>query len=86
MQHHQSLTDNIEDQLSLASVHFQRGHYQEATDVYKRMLLENREFLALNVFVALCYCKLDYYDVSQEILQVVADCQLGDDEVMIKLQ
>ena len=24
-----------------------------------------REFLALNVYVALCYYKLDYYDVSQ---------------------
>lgn len=28
-----------------------------------------RDFLALNVYVALCYCKLDYYDVSLEILQ-----------------
>ena len=42
---------------------------QEATDIYKRLLLENREYLALNVYVALCYCKLDYYDVSLEILQ-----------------
>ena len=31
-------------------------------------LLENRDFTALNVFVALCYYKLDYYDVSLEIL------------------
>ncbi len=29
-----------------------------------------REFLALNVYVALCYYKLDYYDVSQEVLAV----------------
>jgi intraflagellar transport protein 56 len=43
---------------------------QDATDIYKRLLLENRESLALNVYVALCYSKLDYYDVSQEILQV----------------
>jgi hypothetical protein len=43
---------------------------QEATDIYKRLLLENREYLALNVYVALCYCKLDYYDVSLDILQV----------------
>jgi len=26
-------------------------HFQEATDIYKRLLLENREFLALNVWV-----------------------------------
>lgn len=27
-----------------------------------------RENIALNVYVALCYYKLDYYDVSQEVL------------------
>lgn len=26
--------------------------------------------MALNVYVALCYYKLDYYDVAQEVLQV----------------
>jgi intraflagellar transport protein 56 len=34
------------------------------------LLLENREDLALNVYVAMCYYKLDYYDVSLEILAV----------------
>lgn len=29
-----------------------------------------REYFALNVYVALCYYKLDYYDVAQEVLQV----------------
>lgn len=29
-----------------------------------------RDFLALNAYVALCYYKLDYYDVSQEVLAV----------------
>ena len=32
--------------------------------------MDNREYLALNVYVALCYYKLDYYDVSQEVLAV----------------
>jgi intraflagellar transport protein 56 len=32
------------------------------------LLLENRDYAALNVYVALCYYKLDYYDVSLEIL------------------
>lgn len=70
MTFHQKLTNSIEDQLTLASIHYERSHYQEATDIYKRLLLENREFAALNVYVALCYNKLDYYDVSQEILGV----------------
>lgn len=60
----------LEDQLSLAAVHFRRSHFQEATDIYKRLLLENKTFLALNVFIALCYSRLDYYDISQEILKV----------------
>lgn len=34
------------------------------------MQFSNRDFLALNVYVALCYYKLDYYDVSQEVLAV----------------
>ncbi|XP_054257963.1 intraflagellar transport protein 56 isoform X2 [Macrosteles quadrilineatus] len=70
MEHHQHLQDVIEDQLSLASIHYLRSHYQEAIDIYKRILLDNREYLALNVYVALCYYKLDYYDVSQEVLAV----------------
>ncbi|KAL6441899.1 intraflagellar transport protein 56 [Cataglyphis hispanica] len=70
IEYHQMLQDVIEDQLSLASIHYLQAHYQEAIDVYKRILLDNRDYLALNVYVALCYYKLDYYDVAQEVLQV----------------
>lgn len=31
MQRHQDLSEGLEDEMSLASVHYQRGHYQEAT-------------------------------------------------------
>ncbi|KAK0081438.1 hypothetical protein PV325_012190 [Microctonus aethiopoides] len=68
--YHEKLNDIIEDQLCLASIHYLRAHYQEAIDIYKKILLENRDYLALNVYVALCYYKLDYYDVAQEVLQV----------------
>ena len=68
MSHHQKLNDTTLDQLSLASIHYLRNHFQEATDIYKRLLLENRDYTALNCYVALCYYKLDYYDVSLEIL------------------
>jgi len=70
MNFHSQLQDVIEDQLSLASIHYLRSHFQEAIDIYKRILLDNRDFLALNVYVALCYYKLDYFDVSQEVLSV----------------
>ncbi|XP_045497393.1 intraflagellar transport protein 56 [Colias croceus] len=70
MRAHATLRDVPEDQLSLASVHYLRAHYQEAIDVYKKLLLDRRNYMALNVYVALCYYKLDYYDVSQEVLGV----------------
>ncbi|KAJ3238206.1 Intraflagellar transport protein 56 [Chytriomyces hyalinus] len=34
MGYHQNLQDVIEDQLSLASIHYLRSHYQEAIDIY----------------------------------------------------
>lgn len=40
---HQNLEDVTEDQLSLASIHYMRSHYQEAIDIYKRILLQNRQ-------------------------------------------
>ncbi|XP_073975362.1 tetratricopeptide repeat domain 26 isoform X2 [Rhodnius prolixus] len=68
IEYHHKLQNVTEDMLSLAAVHYLRSHYKEAIDIYKRILLDNRSFLALNVYVALCYYKLDYYDVSQEVL------------------
>ena len=58
MMYHQKLCDTTPDQLSLASIHYLRNHFQEATDIYKRLLLENRDYTALNVYVALCYYKV----------------------------
>lgn len=42
IQLHDSMQDNVHDQLSIASLHYLRGHYQEAIDIYKRVLLDNR--------------------------------------------
>nr|XP_016813724.2 intraflagellar transport protein 56 isoform X2 [Pan troglodytes] len=85
MSFHQNLQDVTEDQLSLASIHYMRSHYQEAIDIYKRILLDNREYLALNVYVALCYYKLDYYDVSQEVLAVYLQ-QIPDSTIALNLK
>jgi len=77
MENHAVLEDNIKDQMALASMHYMRGHYQEALTIYKNYLKSNSgnqvNFLALNVYVALCYYKMDFYDVSQEVLQVYLD-------------
>ncbi|XP_060569598.1 intraflagellar transport protein 56-like isoform X2 [Ruditapes philippinarum] len=90
MGYHGQLQDIIEDQLSLASIHYLRSHYQEAIDIYKRILLDNsdianKDFLALNVYVALCYYKLDYYDVSQEVLAVYLQ-QYPDSAIALNLK
>jgi intraflagellar transport protein 56 len=63
-----------------------KNHYQDALEIYKQYLAQNRylvfvlflpiiflfpsDYLALNVYVALCYYKLDCYDISQELLEV----------------
>ncbi|VDO11046.1 unnamed protein product [Brugia timori] len=59
-----NLQSTAEDQLSLAAMHYLNSHYQEAIDIYKKILANKKNFIALNVYLALCYYKLDYYDVS----------------------
>ena len=70
MSYHGALTSSTEDQLCMAALHYLRSHFEEATDIYKKMLIENKEYHAINIYVALCYYKMDYYDVSLEILAV----------------
>lgn len=70
MELHGALRDVIEDQISLAGLHYLRGQYQEAIDIYKRILLDNKQMLGVNVYVALCYYKLDYFGMSQEVLDL----------------
>jgi intraflagellar transport protein 56 len=46
---HRQLQNTVEDQMCLASMHYMKSHYQEALDVYKRYLVENR-YLSLPFF------------------------------------
>ena len=70
MNYHGALSSSIEDQLCMAALHYLRSHFEEATEIYKKLLIENKDYHAINIYVALCYYKMDYYDVSLEILQV----------------
>ena len=68
--YHKKLGDSIPDQLCLAAIHYLRSHYDEANDLYKKLLLDNREYNALNVYVALCYYKLDFlYKAFSSVIQ-----------------
>lgn len=68
MKFHQKLSDSVPDRLCIAALHYLRNHFEDATEIYKRLLIDNRDYHALNVYVGLCYYKLDYYDVALEIL------------------
>jgi intraflagellar transport protein 56 len=70
MNYHSALTNSVEDQLCMAALHYLRSHFEEATEIYKKLLIENKDFHAINIYVALCYYKMDYYDVSLDILAV----------------
>jgi len=66
---HSKLSETIEDKLSLATVHYLRGHYQDATDIYKQLLIQDRKkHVAMHVYIGMCYYQLDYHDVSMEII------------------
>ena len=70
MSYHGALSNSIEDQLYTAALHYLRSHFEEATEIYKKLLIENKDYHAINIYVALCYYKMGYYDVSLEILAV----------------
>ncbi len=70
--YHQKLSEeSTEDQMCLASLQFMKTNYQKATEIYRKIVLENKkdDYTALQVYVALCYYKLDYYDHSLELLE-----------------
>ncbi|CAB3403738.1 unnamed protein product [Caenorhabditis bovis] len=73
MTYHQQLGDNLEDQLSLASIHYMRMHYGAAAEIYKQLLVEHPNLLAINVYMAMCYFKMDYYDVAKNVLENYAN-------------
>lgn len=42
LQYHRRLKDITEDQLSLASIHYLNSHYEEAIDILKKLLIDQR--------------------------------------------
>ena len=73
-QAHSQLLGTMENQLSLAAIHYLRANYADAIDIYQRMLQQHPDFLALNVYIAMCQFKLDQFEESNESV----DQYLGD--------
>ncbi|OHT00759.1 TPR Domain containing protein [Tritrichomonas foetus] len=69
-QAHSQLVGTLENQLSLAAIHYMRSHYQDAIEIYQRLLLEHPDFLALNVYIAMCQFKLEQYQESNEAVDL----------------
>ena len=71
---HSQLVGTLENQLSLAAIHYMRSHYNDAIEIYQRLLLQHPDFLALNVYIAMCQFKLDMWEESNEAV----DLYLGE--------
>jgi len=63
---HSKLVGTLENQLSLAAIHYMRSHYQEAIEIYQKILQEHEDYLALNVYISMCQFKLDKFEESNE--------------------
>lgn len=82
VEQHKQLQDAVEDHMTLAAMHYLRSNYEEAIGVYQALVerlntdrgiastsvKDCEGYLALSVYLALCYHKLGYYDVSQGML------------------
>ncbi|KAF0728811.1 hypothetical protein Ae201684_013382 [Aphanomyces euteiches] len=56
------------DQLATAAVLYQQRNFQGAIDIYKRLVAKDESQAAIQVYLAMCYYHLEYYDISLEML------------------
>ncbi len=69
MNYHHKLTDSEEDQLCVGAIHYFRGHFDDCIELYKKILQQQKKNVALNVYLALCYYRQEFFEVSQEIVE-----------------
>lgn len=65
-QAHSQLVGTLENQLSLAAIHYLRSQFQDAINIYQKLLVQYPDFLALHVYIAMCQFKLDQFEDSNE--------------------
>lgn len=63
---HSQLLGTLPNQLSLAAIHYIRSHYQDAIDIYTKLLADHPDYIALNVYIAMCQFKLDQHQQSND--------------------
>lgn len=65
--HHSKLTKSVQDQLCLAALQYLKGEFEEAIEIYKKIYMD-KKFDALNIYLAMCYYKLEYYDIALDLV------------------
>lgn len=68
MSYYSKLGTTNEDRLSIASVHFKRKHYADALAIYKGLWSFNQDWLAVRLYITVCYFKMEFYDVAHQLL------------------
>ena len=67
-----ALSNSIEDQLCMAALHYLRSHFEEATEIYKKLLN-----ISVNIFLPL--------DSFSEILNYIFKCETALDFIIFFL-
>lgn len=63
-----SIDEDPIDRLVVAFTLFLARAYEAAAKLYRELLDQHPEWIALNVYIALCYYKLEFYDISSQYL------------------
>lgn len=66
---HHKLSDDQSSQLCKAAVHYFLGHFDDCIEIYKKLLLENKKNIAINIYLAICYYRQEYYEIALDIVQ-----------------
>lgn len=72
LEHHRKLRDRLEDQLSLAAIHYQRTHYKQSIETYESMLDQYPDYTTFNAYIAMCYYRMDFAEKCIELIQQVS--------------
>ena len=82
---HSQLVGYLENQMSLAAIHYLRANYQDAIDLYQKILSENPDYIALNVYIAMCMFKLEQYQESNDTVDQYLSA-ISDSAVALNLK
>ena len=65
---HSKLNQNsINDQLTLAALHYLKNEQEEAIEIYKKLYMD-KKYDALNIYLAMCYYKNEYFDIALDLV------------------